>query len=889
MVARGLVAAFVAYLLGTSPGVADPRVLDIKSYTSPSGRYVLEVDPGEIYGRGPGTYRLMRDHEEVWSKTLPFTFFESLVLDDGTSVGYAYENGEEGFALSGDADAGAGALHVAILDPKGGVRLDKTTPRNFSRRLHSPAEPLVQGILLSPKQDQFTVCFLVGGETDFWKTYRSSTGKLVSQFDVRKTCAAPPEAHFLQAAETIKDTPLTLLQWSGYGAKSGQRQIFMLITPEGRRAWTQDVSAEYPFRGDTNADEAYRVAQQTLHAILDVTQPGRFELWFAGDALRVTFSVTRDSKSKTGWRVEEAGRTLYRPVPAEETSLAAPENRPLPLLGDFKLEDHELAATGPIHDVTSFAFDAEGHIGLIQGSGEEAGGTFTLLDQTGHVVAEVPLPRDAYGEKIGNVSAAPVSPGRWVLVASEDGQEERAWGWWFDVSEKRLGKQFPMVCPFITRLAGNGNGGFVVLAKRRSDRIRTDELHGFDRQGSHLWTVTSQGDGPEALFSPEDVTVTGRGEVAVLGKIRDVIQCYDRDGKYLRTVDLKASWGREPRYLVGLTTEVEGGFVVHDFRGDPPFVRMKADGTVRQLLRPRHPNGRIVDAATGLQVAPDGRIWACDQQALFRLDEQGVVDLTLGRNPQPDELVKIAGIAADRRGRLHVVDERTGAIHIYDADGKKLRICRPDAGDFAENVSWPHLAVADDGSVSLQVGNSDKPAVLQFDPAGHRVGFKALKIEESQKWYAQPGTKNMLVTVYHFAGLIDSNEGVLKNIDRKADRRWLDYISGVAFASDGSFAILSEKLGSLGTDSAITLFSAEGNPTQTFPLPKGMASLLGYNGTHFVLRRDKTIEIYDQHAKPVQAFPTPVGYEWGFVLSREGRELWCLDYSSRTVQRFAMP
>src|SRR5205814_297968 len=147
--------------------------------------------------------------------------------------------------------------------------------------------------------------------------------------------------------------------------------------------------------------------------------------------------------------------------------------------------------------------------------------------------------------------------------------------------------------------------------------------------------------------------------------------------KFRRAVDLKKSWRRDPNYPSEIMPDVHGGFIVHDFDGDPPFVRMRADGTVRGSLRPRHQDGRLVDTVAGLCTAPDGRIWACDQHALLRLDDDGVVDFTLGRDPRLEDLDKIAMVTGDRHGHLYAVDERTGAVHVFDAEGKKLRTCKP--------------------------------------------------------------------------------------------------------------------------------------------------------------------------------------------------------------------
>jgi len=867
---------------------ASPSVVDFKRYASASGKYVLEIDPTELHGGGPGRYRLLVGGEEAWSKTLPVTLYEAAVLEDGTTVGYAYNHDRAGFARPHDHENGPGNLYVVVIDPKGGLRLNEITKRRMSQMLHAPAEPVATGMILQEDQDRFIIRTSAEREETWW-SYRCSTGKPLARLDLRKASAAPESARFPEAAQAVPGTPLILVRWYAYDNEKNQRRaLMMLVAADLQAVWSRDFPVEDSSK-DEETLEKLRTQIDKAGLFLDVKEPGQFELWLPAEAQAARFKATRDESLKEGWRIEETGRRPYQPPLEEKPAPPAFEQRPLALLGSFPLES--VAPAGPIHDVHAFEFDAEGRIGIMR-RGAPNGETFSLLDADGNVLAEVPVPKRAYDAEVGNVSAAYAGAGKWVLVASEPRQEARSWAWWFDPAEKSLSKPIPLACPEIGEVAGDGEGGFVVLAKRRSRFSSTDEMHGFDRQGSHSWAVMESNDGnPGSLFSPEDVTVTTKGEVAVVDNIHKAVQIFGLDGKFRRVVDLKKSWKREPNYPSEIMYDLRGGFIVRDFNGEPPFVRMRADGSVRGALRPRHQDGRLVDTVAGLCVAPDGRVWACDEHALLRLDDDGVVDFTLGRDPRPDELDKIARVAGDGKGHVYAVDERTGAVHVFDAEGKKLRTCKPNPGDFKENLRWPSLAVADDGCVYIGSGDfgTGKPAYLHFGPDGRRLGFRDFKLENLNGVYVQPGTENLLLTDYHFAGLVGPNGKVLRDIDRRADRRWLDDISEAAFASDGSFAIHSEQSGVPGEDPSITLFAKDGTPTRTFALPSGLCTLLGYNGAHLVLRRDKSIEIYDSGGAPVQAFPAPDENESGMFLTREGRELWNVDFTTRVVQRYAMP
>jgi hypothetical protein len=222
-----------------------------------------------------------------------------------------------------------------------------------------------------------------------------------------------------------------------------------------------------------------------------------------------------------------------------------------------------------------------------------------------------------------------------------------------------------------------------------------------------------------------------------------------------------------------------------------------------------------------------------------------------------------------------------------------LRICKPIPGDFKENLRSPCIAVADDGSVYLGEGafSTNAPRYLHFGPDGSRLGFQDFKVDHLERVSIQPGTDNFLLTAYPFAALIGPDGKVVKDIERRADRLWLDFISGCSFARDGSFAIQSDQLVSngLSINPAITLFDRAGTPVRTFPLPGNLDLLVGYNGSHVVLWRDKGIEIYDHDGVAVQTFPLPNASPSTLFLTREGRELWSVNVTTRTVQRYAMP
>ena len=96
--------------------------------------------------------------------------------------------------------------------------------------------------------------------------------------------------------------------------------------------------------------------------------------------------------------------------------------------------------------------------------------------------------------------------------------------------------------------------------------------------------------GPNALFGVDDIDRTTQDEIAILENIPRMIKAFDRRGSFQCKIDLAKAWGRKPNYPSRIAADVDGGLLVEDFRGSPPFVRMKCDGTVRghhcKLSRP---------------------------------------------------------------------------------------------------------------------------------------------------------------------------------------------------------------------------------------------------------------------------------------------------------------
>ena len=781
-----LISLFAALLL--FPGVASGSIgksllLHVKTYSSPSTEWQLEIDPSEREGRGKGTYRMAGDGKEVWRCELPFTLWDAAVTDDGVTVGFGYSNGENGYG-------GSGFLHMAVIDAAGKVRLDDRVKRQGSMIPDGSAEPRVARFILHAEQDRFIVQ-LSSSEQETWRVYRISTGGKPDNVNLRAASKVVEGEWHVIGAKPISGLPLVLTQGWRSDESENKDATFSILDFKGGKVWSVTLPGEYAIHDDVKSDDRQRDGLRKSGAILETREPGEFEIRNAASDKIVRFKVARDPKAETGWTAIEIARAKYVPPPeAKPKPKATPALVPPPLrlIDGFVLDDSP--TTAAIRDITEFDIDGEGNFGFLRFA--QLGGeySFVLSDQQGKVISETALPMT----KDTNAHCAWLTGSRWLITASEAQNGRKTRAWWFDGEQKLLAEIKGFECPSVEAVRGSGDGGFVALATFHQEFSSTDYLIRFDSLGKPLWRHQESGDDdPASLFSPEDIAVTSTKEIAVLANIRNTVQFYNLEGVYLRTTHLNKAWKREPNYPSGIARDAEGGIIVHDFNGKPPFVRMKADGSVRGEFVPTHADGRVLDARNGVRAAPDGKLWACDRESFAQLSDQGTAIRVIGSAPDDNKLTEITTVSVDPRGNTYAVDQRTGSVHVFGPDGKKIRVCKPEKDDFTGNLGRPHIAVAGDGGVMLEKQvYRGKARYLCFGPNGERLGFKSLGVDNiSEKWYLQPGTSNMLVLGYEAVFLIDANGKLLKKIERQADRRWFENLSGAAFTDDGSFVIHS--------------------------------------------------------------------------------------------------
>ena len=143
--------AGVAVLLSGPATAQSSPILNPKTYSSPSGRHVLTVDPSDRYGGGPARYSFRTDEREAWNRERALTLWDAAVTDEGEVVGYAYSFGWA------DVGQATGAFHVIMISPSGETLLDESVQRDWRSPHHQPPGPTARGLLVDPSTGRVVV------------------------------------------------------------------------------------------------------------------------------------------------------------------------------------------------------------------------------------------------------------------------------------------------------------------------------------------------------------------------------------------------------------------------------------------------------------------------------------------------------------------------------------------------------------------------------------------------------------------------------------------------------------------------------------------------------------------------------------------------------------
>jgi hypothetical protein len=262
-------------------------------------------------------------------------------------------------------------------------------------------------------------------------------------------------------------------------------------------------------------------------------------------------------------------------------------------------------------------------------------------------------------------------------------------------------------------------------------------------------------------------------------------------------------------------------------------------------------------------VAPDGSFWVSDVYSLLKLGPDGLAVARLGEAPRSDQLREIAELVIQPDGRILAADERTNAVHVFDALGQWRYICKPGN---AQEKSSPFRRI----SKEIVLGPDGAFAIGEtwFGPDGNP--------REKPPGFRSPGKRAQAIL-------------------RRPDGTWMEEVRAVAVSSGGELAIVDgpSMLGDE-TQRYVSLYTPTDAPLRLIAMPTaaGPYPSVAFDGTRVIVCGEGQVFCFDDTGQALWQFTASQEkadeHVWTPFFTQFGRTL-CLFDGQRTVYRYALP
>lgn len=884
-----LCVAVCAVTLFATAAAADSQYVDRCSYASKSGQWTVRIEPSAPEGEGKARYTVSNAGVVVWSADLEVTLRDCVVSDSGRIAGYAYDNGYFGWG---------GNLVVLIVSPTGQVLAQDACKRDgpsLAIDPPPPAEPQGNAVLLDEEGQRVIVSITANGSREnpvTWLVYDLVEGKLLESRTPK--CGEPGQFGFVReiSSQAIYGTGLTATHWYGY-LHTGAAAVFQIVDRSGNQVWSRTIADEY--------------SAMPMHwSWWDLTENGVRQLEL-GEG---TFSIVSFSEGKRTqyllkkgaggtWEVSETGNVDAVPTGVEQATQGLHTNPgKLESVGEIVLDAPEDSEV--IGGLSMLSFNDKGHAGWVRWVKGSSDGSsrFTLVGRDGATVADfaLPLPPSKHAPL---ATATWLTGDTWLIARTEYVDNTgRGQAFFLDVPTKKLIPIANLNCGSIDRVCRTADGGFLVLASLFGDFTIRDQLMRFSPQGEVISSKTGAGYGHGDNF--EDVDVLTDGTIVTLGMVPNVLKLWRPNATepevWKVEEKLAGTEGGDQRYVASIRADRDGGMVLYDSANNNLLHRLDRTGKPWQSMHARGPKDEPFRLYDPFAVDPDGRVWVSDGSRLYRCDESGKADLTLG-GPRAGSMNDPVALTLDAKGWIYAVEDGTAWVHVFDESGKPEKVMKPEPGAMPTQDALSWIMVQDDGSVRYRM--TWEGPVITFDKDGRQISVEQPK----ESWDPKDVPWQKIGQGWEQNGSeirrLDAKGEVLTSSRHRPDGAWLVTVDSAAAAPDGSLALICKRPRGLGWDFGegpawLCVYGPQGEDRGTIAL--GTISpfqRVRYDGTRVLLCDEDgatSVKVPLTNASVGTRFTMdgPEGSFWQIRLRPDGRILsWSM--GTRTIQLWKEP
>jgi len=264
-----------------------------------------------------------------------------------------------------------------------------------------------------------------------------------------------------------------------------------------------------------------------------------------------------------------------------------------------------------------------------------------------------------------------------------------------------------------------GADGDLWVADYANDRVQH-----FNPAGEYVGQFGAQGSGDGQLSRPASIAIDAEGDIWVVDKNNYRIQKFSPEGEYLDQFGSQGSAAGQFNHPEGIAIDASGDIWVSDTYN----YRIQKFTPEGELVEVVEPEGLGAIEPTGIDAGPDGKVWIADwsHNRVAAVSEEGEFELSSGSaGSGPGQFSRPDAIEADENGNVWVGDQNNGRIQRFDQTGEYVdEFGSKGSGEGQFSFGYPFgFAVGEDRRV--WVADRDNDRVQRWDPP-YEVSEEAL-------------------------------------------------------------------------------------------------------------------------------------------------------------------